>query len=461
MEQFGRSGQWHPDRLARNSMDGGRIIYLVDTGAIRELRFPTFRFDPTAQGKFMLSIAFSQSKYYVDNLSENIKRGIRQKLRNGIWPQWAPLGYLNDRANRCIVVDERKAPLVRKAFEMYATGNYPLADVRKAVNALGLTGRRELTLAIRNYHEMLKNPVYIGMIRFGGELHEGKHEPIITKRLFDQVQAVMRNRSKPKSSGLKPYRYRGFFRCGECGCFITTERQKGNNYLRCTKRKGPCTQRYVREDSMDHQVLAAVRTVVVPAEWTERMHAAIAAETTEQREATEATKSRLAGELAQCEARLDALLDLRLSNEISHEEYAPKKANLLRRKTELREELARMGSKSVRRFEPLTEFVNELNRAVFLTKRENFEGCREFLKKHGSNFQMTDGRLSLVFKNPWKLVLNHHLEPVAPSQHAPDSCRAVKWRRGRDSNSRWGLATHAFQACALNHSATSPPGGRR
>jgi len=72
---------------ARNSIDGGRIIYLVDTGKITTLKFPTFWFDPTPQGKFMLSIAFGQSKYYVDNLSENIKRGIRQKLRNGIGKQ--------------------------------------------------------------------------------------------------------------------------------------------------------------------------------------------------------------------------------------------------------------------------------------------------------------------------------------------------------------------------------------
>ena len=73
---------WHPDRLARNSIDGGRVIYLVDTGKITDLKFPTFWFDSTPQGKFMLSIAFSQSKYYVDNLSENIKRGHRQKLKN-------------------------------------------------------------------------------------------------------------------------------------------------------------------------------------------------------------------------------------------------------------------------------------------------------------------------------------------------------------------------------------------
>src|SRR5688500_9127484 len=83
---------WHPDRLARNSVDGGRIIHLVDTGAIKHLKFPTFVFDPSPSGKFMLAIMFGQSKYYVDNLSENIRRGQRQKLKNGIWPQLAPLG---------------------------------------------------------------------------------------------------------------------------------------------------------------------------------------------------------------------------------------------------------------------------------------------------------------------------------------------------------------------------------
>ena len=66
---------WHPDRLARNSVDGGRIIYLIDKGVIKDLKFPTYRLDNNAQGKFMLSIAFGQSKYYIDALSENIKRG--------------------------------------------------------------------------------------------------------------------------------------------------------------------------------------------------------------------------------------------------------------------------------------------------------------------------------------------------------------------------------------------------
>ena len=96
---------WHPDRLARNSIDGGRIIYLLDAEKIKMLKFPTFRFDADPQGKFMLTIMFGQSKYYVDSLSENVKRGLREKVRRGEYPGFAPIGYLNDYRTKRIIVD--------------------------------------------------------------------------------------------------------------------------------------------------------------------------------------------------------------------------------------------------------------------------------------------------------------------------------------------------------------------
>src|SRR3989337_3898236 len=243
---------WHPDRLARNSVDGGKIIYLLDTGKIAELKFPTFWCDTTPQGKFMLSIAFSQSKYYVDNLSENIKRGHRNEVKEGIWPQMSPLGYVNK--NKRIMPDENIAPLIKKTFEAYTTGNFTLRELRDKFNALGLKRKSGKELAVSNYQKLLKNTIYTGLMRYNGEIFEGKHEPIISQTLFDSVQEVMSRKSKPKSRGLKPYLYRGFFHCGECGCFITTETQKGHNYLRCTKRKGACSQRYVREEFITKQI---------------------------------------------------------------------------------------------------------------------------------------------------------------------------------------------------------------
>ena len=188
---------WHPDRLARNSVDGGRIIYLVDNGVIRDLRFPTFTFEPSSSGKFMLSIMLGYSKYYVDNLSENIKRGMRQKAKNGIFPTMPPIGYLNDRLARTVYLDQERAPLIRKAFELHSTGEYTLDRLMKAITDLGLLNRQGHPLSRTQFHRLLQNPMYCGIIRFSGEDHEGKHEPIVPKALFDKVQIVIR----PKDQG--------------------------------------------------------------------------------------------------------------------------------------------------------------------------------------------------------------------------------------------------------------------
>ncbi len=105
---------WHPDRLARNSIDGGRIIYLLDTNVLKDLRFATFSFENNSQGKFMLSIIFGYSKYYVDSLSENVRRGCRAKVQQGWLSGLAPLGYLNDKASKTIVPDPERFPSFSK-----------------------------------------------------------------------------------------------------------------------------------------------------------------------------------------------------------------------------------------------------------------------------------------------------------------------------------------------------------
>src|SRR6202142_859455 len=121
---------WNPDRLARNSIDGGRVIYLVDTGKITSLKFPTFWFEPTPQGKFMLSVAFGQAKYYTDNLRENILRGIRQKTRRGELSRKAPPGYFNEPRLRTIEPDKKTFGKVKECLEAFATGEYTLTAIR-------------------------------------------------------------------------------------------------------------------------------------------------------------------------------------------------------------------------------------------------------------------------------------------------------------------------------------------
>lgn len=182
---------WHPDRLARNSVDGGKIIYLVDRENIQALKFPTFWFEPTPQGKFMLNIAFGQSKYFVDNLSENVKRGQRQKLRRGEYPGPAPLGYLNDLRTHTIIKDKEKNRLVRKLFELYATGDYSLKNLQNSLTSAGLVSRKGKKLPIASIQNILNNTFYYGVFKYNGEYHEGKHEPMISKKLFSAITLLL------------------------------------------------------------------------------------------------------------------------------------------------------------------------------------------------------------------------------------------------------------------------------
>ena len=125
---------WHPDRLARNALDGGQIIHFLDAAKLADLRFPTYTFENTSQGKFMLAIMFGQSKYQVDSLSENVRRGNRTKREKGWLPSYAPIGYLNARSetgDKIIIPDPERFPLIQKLWQLFLTGAYSVPQLCK------------------------------------------------------------------------------------------------------------------------------------------------------------------------------------------------------------------------------------------------------------------------------------------------------------------------------------------
>ena len=352
---------WHPDRLARNSVDGGKIVYLVDQGIIKGMRFPTYRFDDNAQGKFMLSIAFGQSKYYIDALSENIRRGIRLKLSKGIWPQWAPIGYRNDRTTRTIVIDEGKAPFVTKSFALYATGRYALAEIRDKINSLGMTARSGKPLSISQYQFILKNPLYYGVFRYKGEVYEGTHEPIITKKLFDRCQEVMARRGRPKKAE-KTFALRGLMRCGECGRMITAEIQKGHTYYRCTKRLTKCSQRYVREEVLAAQIKAIIQKVSLCDDWTAKILGELEKDKREAVQSSRPQQQNLQERIKAIDDKINRLIDIYLEGSVSLKEYQHKKEALINEKKELQERLRDFAAGGDNWFERAKDFVTDLNR---------------------------------------------------------------------------------------------------
>src|SRR3989339_217064 len=190
---------WHPDRLARNAVDAGRVVYLLDRNILSDLKFPTFWFQNTPQGLFMLSIAFGQSKYYVDALSVNTKRGLRQKVRLGWMPSCAPIGYLNDRLTKTIVKNPKTWLIIKQLFEFYAEGSHTIIEASDFLAKKGFISPYGNNIHLDRVKKILKNPFYCGLFWYSKELHPGKQEPIISKKLYDSVQEVLSRRCHPKS----------------------------------------------------------------------------------------------------------------------------------------------------------------------------------------------------------------------------------------------------------------------
>ncbi|MDI6820620.1 MAG: recombinase family protein [Patescibacteria group bacterium] len=396
---------WHPDRLARNSVDGGKIIHFVDRGLIKSLKFPTFWFEPTPQGLFMLNIAFGQSKYFVDNLRENVKRGLRQKIRNGVWPGWAPVGYLNNPKTRLIDIDRAKAQKVKKLFEFYSTGRYTLKSLANWSKEKDLYGNLGKEIAVSNVQKILNNPFYIGLMKYRGEIFEGQHEPLISKKLFDKCREVMSKRGKVQEVRKYNFAFLGLMKCASCGCSITAEIQKGHNYYRCTKKKGACQEKhYLREEVLNEQIKSFLQKVSLTSQDTEKVLAAL---DNEQEQAKQQARSKveiLKEQLKQVEIKLGKLLDVFLTDALSTEEYAAKKQELLSQKMELQEKITDFEQKGLSWLEPAREFVKSLNQAAKLIDENNLSELPTFLKNIGSNHILRNRQLIFSPKIPYNLI---------------------------------------------------------
>jgi len=432
---------WNPDRLARNSVDGGRVIYLVDTGKIQSLKFPTFWFEPTPQGKFMLSVAFGQSKYYVDNLRENVHRGIRQKLRRGELPGKAPLGYFNEPRLRTIEPDPETFKKVTKVLELFATGAYKKAQIQQQMFALGLKGKDGKPIHLTSIGHMLVNPFYYGHFLFKGELHQGSHKPMITKAHFDRIQKALRDNGKPRKNGQrKEFLFLGFARCGECGYTVTAERQtkkSGRSYVyyRCTKKSKSqkCKQsRFLREERLAAQVAQICQNAALPAEWRDRFLSRIDDwQAEESRDATVGAQN-LKIELQHINARIDRLLDVYLDGALEEAEFKRKKNTLMESKAQIQQRIDDFERQGDNRLELLRNWVIKASSLEDTVRQGNLAAMRDFLKINGSNRRLTDGTLEIKLNNPWSYMPRANIRARA---EGPGESLNRLWWAGRDLNS--------------------------
>ena len=427
---------WHPDRLARNSVDGGKIIYFLDIGKLASLKFPQFWFENTSQGKFTLSMAFVQSKYYVDSLSENTKRGLRQKVRMGIFPSQAPVGYLNDSRTKTIIVDKKRSKIVRLAFERYVKGNQRLEDIANFLAKSGVTTRTGKRISKTKTAFILSNKFYIGLFKYSGELHEGKHEPIISKKLFDLAQEALKSRGRPdRKSKNEPQPFCGLLHCAECGMMITGEykvkKQKNGNvheyvYYHCSKKSKTkkCLEPCIRQEELDRQLSSEIQKVSLPKDWAEELLKMANDDHKNSAQSLTACVKENETKLNIISQKLERLLNGYLDQVIDELDYRKQKSKLLLEKKSLEEEMTSLSHKQNNWLEPMREWIKDAQNLGGIARDTDLFAKKVCAKEiFGSNLLLQNKSvrasapkiLNSAGENQWALLRNaHHLASKKP-----------------------------------------------
>lgn len=263
---------WAPDRISRNAGDLGTVIDLMDGGFLQEIRTYSQRFTNNPNEKFLLMILGSQAKLENDNRGINVKRGLRTRCEMGYRPGTAPTGYLNQRLmdrKSQVIVDPERGHIIRKMFEKVAHEEW---SGRKVYHWLRFdlnfytTGNKPLSLG--NVYRTLQNPFYHGIFEYprnSGNWYQGKHEPLVTKELFDKVQSRLKRDGIQRES--HEFAFTKLMTCGACGsCISAEEKYKGLKdgttaryvYYGCgrTRDKNCRGNKYLREEALIEQLVS-------------------------------------------------------------------------------------------------------------------------------------------------------------------------------------------------------------
>jgi site-specific DNA recombinase len=466
---------WQPNRIARNTADGGLVISHMDEGKIREVRTPFKTYSNSSDDKFFLLLEFGMAKKSSDDMIVSMKRGHRAKVlagwRNGI----APIGYLNNldrpKGERNIIPDPERFELVQRILKLFLNGEYSVRQIQREISKWGLKtrqtkrqGGRQLPLSA--IYKILTESFYYGYFWVKNdqsgdrELHKGSHQPMITEEEFDLIQAKLGRKGKPRPRNNLHFSYTGKIECGECSSMITAEEKhqlicvkcklkfayKGKDacpgcktkievmkkptilnyvYYHCTKQKDrSCTQKSVRVEtleSMTDNVLKQFNLSKVFEQWAlEELEKDTWHDVNSQNAVVDSQQLRYKNTVAEL-LNLTKLYTSAANIDGKHlslEEYELQRNTLLAEKKQLEEAQQDTGRK-------IGEWIdwaeNSFNFSV--AARVWFEnGSPEqkrtiFMSLSGSNLTLKDKKLSVSLKKPldfYSVIANHYPSTTIP-----------------------------------------------
>lgn len=325
------------DRSARNLRDWAMFSELPDVGVSVYVATESLDFNSRG-GRLTADIQAVIAADYIRNLKEECIKGMNGRLNQGLFPWGAPPGYLNQGGGKPKIPCPKTAPLIKLAFELYATRQYSYKKLLDELHRRGLRNIRGGKLTLCGLGNILQNPFYIGLmyVKSSGKTYQGVHEPIVPIGLWKRVQTVRNERSGPKSTRHN-HLFMGLFRCGLCDKPMVPEKQKGHVYYRCKRRS--CATKTIREERLDDAIRQDLSRLELNAKSLERVQnkkkPKALVDIKEQRSALEL-------QIKDEERRLVRLEDLLLDETLARDAFIRKEGEIRFRLTELNDELLKL-----------------------------------------------------------------------------------------------------------------------
>ncbi|NOT54799.1 MAG: recombinase family protein [Deltaproteobacteria bacterium] len=413
------------DRSARNLKDWADLGELIDAGV--EVHFAADALDLNSRGgRLSADIQAVVAADYIRNLREETRKGFYGRLKQGLYPLAAPLGYLDQGGGKAKTPCPKAAPLVRTVFELYASGKHSLRSLQDELIRIGLRNKRGGSISLNGLSKMLSNPFYCGLIRLRatGETFKAVHEPIVSVAQFERIQQILKGKY-----GVRVLRhawlFRRLMRCALCAHTLIGEKQKGRVYYRCHTRACPTTT--VQEDVVEATLRGfQARAQLTPEEATEARWCL-----EERKRHTETNRrENQAGfslQLADARSRMDRLTDALLDGLLDRAAFEARKGSLLLETARLEERAATAtDADSADRLQEMLELATSL---ISSYDSADDDGKRRIVEMTTSNLSLRGKELEITPSEPFLALVNRHVVTCGDHQRDTPRTREVCHRR--------------------------------
>ena len=432
------------DRLYRNLKDWVTLdeldveVHLVKEGVVlsRESR---------SSEKFMHGIKVLMAKNYIDNLSEEARKGMAEKAEQGLWPSYAPLGYRNvtgANGKKMIELDPHLAPIIVRLFEWYSTGTMSLKDVARKVRAEGLSFRKSGdSVPLSTVHKILRKRIYMGDFEWNGRVYKGAHEPIVSRELWERVQEVLEGRHAKRHRRAKHnFAFSGLISCGHCGCAIVGEMKKQRYvYYHCAGYKRKCLEPYVREEALEGQFTELLDRLTFDAEVLDWVREALSQSHDDERQAHDEAIKRLQAQSGRLQNRLDAMYVDKLDGRIDAASFDRMAAAWRSEQAECLRLIEQHQTANQSYMAEGIRLLELARNARRLFEKQEAREKRRLLDFLVSNCSWKDNRLTAEFRQPFSLLADTAMSAAtAGAADESDSAKSEIWlgqaRPNRDAS---------------------------